>query len=120
MTRETKPTFADLSEVEPKLRELYEHVIAIQDDSAAPYFCANEIWHGWRTWHGRGLLDEMTKLVGWSARNPKLRTAQAYDISYRALYDLLPPCRDCACLAVDTFMSAVVMERNRRLHNATT
>jgi hypothetical protein len=29
-----------------------------------------------------------------------LRSAAAYDVAVRHLYDLLPPCRDCACVRV--------------------
>jgi hypothetical protein len=31
--------------------------------------------------------------VGWGARKPILRSSEAYDVAYDAIYELLPDCR---------------------------
>lgn len=55
--------------------------------------CANAIWYG-----PGGLKERMSELAGWYARNPALRTREAYDVAYDHLYQLLPDCWGCACL----------------------
>jgi hypothetical protein len=59
-------------------------------DTGGPSFCANDIWYD-------EIKPVLVKLVGWSARNPALRTTEAYDVAYQYLYNLLPDCRDCGC-----------------------
>jgi hypothetical protein len=48
----------------------------------------------------RGFESQMTKLVGFYARNrhPELTTMEAYDVAGKKLYDALPRCRNCGCL----------------------
>jgi hypothetical protein len=93
-----KLTWRDLVRLEPRLGELEREARAVRRSPRArdPHFCANDSWYGRRGWIG--FKPRLLWLVGWEARNPALRTCQAYDIAYRYLYDLLPPCRECACL----------------------
>ena len=117
MRTERGLTFENLCAIEPRLRELERRVKAVRDDGTAS-FCANDAWYGLRSWHRRGLRNKMAALVGWGASNPCLRSSEAYDIAHRTLYEALPDCRSCQCVAVDTFLSAVVIERTGRFENA--
>jgi hypothetical protein len=90
-------SFETMREMEPGLGDLENDIawIAHSDDKSKP-FCANATWYGWS---GReSLKKRLGKLVGWYSPNPKLRSPGAYNMAYRHLYDMLPDCRDCACL----------------------
>jgi hypothetical protein len=54
--------------------------------------CANDIWY-----RPGGLKQRMANLVGHGARNPALKSSEAYDVAYEHLYALLPDCRNCWC-----------------------
>jgi hypothetical protein len=82
---------------EPALAELERELRAIEDDPARPAFCANLVWYGREDPEGRSYKERLHPLVGWEARNPKLRSEHAYDLAYDHLYALLPDCRDCLC-----------------------
>jgi hypothetical protein len=54
--------------------------------------CANFWWY-----RPGGLKERMSALVGYGARDERLRSSAAYDVAYDHLYRLLPDCRGCAC-----------------------
>lgn len=83
-------TWSVLVEHEPWLKRLQKTVKDVRDEGGE-YFCANE-W-----WYERGFRDQLSLLVGWHARNPRLRSDGAYDLAYDRLYGLLPNCRGCLC-----------------------
>lgn len=85
--------FCRLAAIEPRLIDLAARVGAIRDDQATPWFCANDIWY-------RQYKPSVERLAGHYAEtlHPRLRTSEAYDIVYDALYELLPHCRNCGCL----------------------
>jgi len=91
------PTWGELVRREPGLAALLEEVLAEPGDGAS--YCANIAWFGRPG--GLGFKARMAQLVGWSARSadPLLRSSEAYAVAYRALYDPLPPCKACPCLA---------------------
>jgi hypothetical protein len=93
--------FRELCRIEPRLAELEGEIRAIKD--TGKWFCANEHW--------LNLKSRMSLLVGWRAENPELRTSKAYDIAYDELYQLLPDCRKCRCIA---FEKAMGLSRSRR------
>jgi hypothetical protein len=81
---------------EPRLLKLYERALSFHR-ATDPRFCANEVWYGYsdvRT----GLKERLCMLVGWEARKLTLRTEEAYDVAYDAIYEALPDCRACGCL----------------------
>jgi hypothetical protein len=60
-------------------------------------FCANANWYGYS---GPGLKEKLCQLVGWEAKtdDPRLKTNEAYDVAYEAIYEALPDCRGrCSC-----------------------
>lgn len=63
-----------------------------------PLFCQNHIWYGVTfdvpgVGQGISLKEAVSRLVGWDAWHPKLKTEAAYDLAYDTVYDALPPCR---------------------------
>ena len=79
-------TLGELFQIEPRLRNLAWEILDIEDDGMDPYFDPDQYWH-------YGFKKTLLRLVGFSAMNPKLRTTEAYDAAYHALYNLLPPYR---------------------------
>lgn len=73
---------------------MIEHDIKYEkDDKSKNWYCANRVWYD-------RYKERVIQAVGWESRdrNPDLHTSDAYDIVYRHLYDLLPPCRNCNCM----------------------
>ncbi len=93
--RRRRPTWAQLVRQEPLLAGLEVSIRQVKPEGR--YFCANRCWYGFGSWQGRGFKARLERLVGWGARNPALRTSDAYDAAYQHLYNLLPDCRQCAC-----------------------
>lgn len=93
------PSFESVCALEPRLLELEAKIKAIKDDGQTPSFCANHRWIGCAGCDvcNGGIKQELLQLVGWGAKNRKLRTSDAYDVAYDYLYSLLPPCRNCFC-----------------------
>lgn len=97
---EYEATWNELCELEPRLLHLYDEARVIRDEGG-PSFCANAVWYGR---HGyEGLKPKLCELVGFhregDGSDPRLATARAYDLAYHKVYDALPDCRDCACIA---------------------
>jgi hypothetical protein len=65
--------YAELCTIEPRLADLLVEMMRRQ-----PTTCA---WY-------REIKPRVEALVGWGTDNPELRTCEAYDIVYRALYSL--------------------------------
>jgi hypothetical protein len=84
-------TFEELCELEPGLLTLYRRAKGVKDDRRKRSFCANAVWYG-------RFKPVLCRLVGWEARNPTLRTSEAYDLAYDTIYAALPDCRNCFCL----------------------
>ena len=83
-----------LVKLEPHLQELRDRAKRLKPEPDADYFCANEAWlRG-------GLKDELCALVGWDriSGDPILRTEEAYDVAYDAVYKELPDCFNCVCM----------------------
>lgn len=74
---------------EPELWDLFVkvHKIKEEDDAESP-FCANRVWY-------REIKPQLSRLIGWDAKNPKVKDDRCYDAAYHTLYRLLPNCRDC-------------------------
>jgi hypothetical protein len=77
---------------EPALAVLYSELAEVTDDGG-PSFCANKFWYI----HAD---PRLTPLVGRNADtdDPLLRSTQAYEVSRKTLFGLLPDCRNCVCL----------------------
>jgi hypothetical protein len=82
-------TWPQLVELEPALLALYQEAQAV--DGRDAHFCANQVWYD-------SFKPRLLALAGWEAREPALRTQEAYDLAYETIYAALPPCRDCQCL----------------------
>ena len=82
-------TFEAICALEPRLRSLAEEIERIKPELA--HFCANRTWY-------RDYEDRFNALLGWHAWNPTLRSEVAYNIAFKRLYELMPPCRNCTCL----------------------
>ncbi len=94
----SRPTFADLVAMEPKLGQLLREARRIRDTGEDEVFCANAIWFGWHG--GPGFKPRLSRLVGWySGQAGILATAMSYDVAFEAIYNALPVCRgNCSCL----------------------
>lgn len=66
--------FAQLAEIEPALAELLLEVMRTQPTTNAFY---------------ASVKPRLVNLAGWSARNPQLRTSEAYDVVYELLYSMV-------------------------------
>ena len=66
--------FAQLCEIEPALAELLLEVMRTQPTT--------DQFYGW-------VKPRLRNLTGWSARNPALRTSEAYDTVYELLYSMV-------------------------------
>jgi hypothetical protein len=101
---EDLPTYEQLVELEPRLRDLEEWAEAIRDDGESPWFCSNFVW--------MPVQGSLKALVG-VHRIPQpgddlagpLFDSRCFEVVYLRLSRLLPPCRDCGC---------VLFERQRR------
>lgn len=90
MIQETQAlTWPRLVELEPALLDLFREAQAV--DGGDAHFCANRGWYD-------SYRPRLLALAGWEARQPALRTQEAYDLAYETIYAALPPCRDCLCL----------------------
>lgn len=95
---ERRAEFRDLVGIEPELKGIADDAKAYKRASRGqPHVCANERWYGYFEWQGKGLKARFRRLVGWESSNPILRNSHAYDVGYRALFALLPNCRNCGC-----------------------
>ena len=81
-------TWGELIEIEPRVEALRKEAAAA--DGSAPDFCANDLWFC-------RFKPRVTKLAGWDAEKPELRTPEAYDLAYQTVYNQLPACRRCGC-----------------------
>lgn len=75
--------------IEPRLLHVERRIRAVRKVRGRP-FCANRHWYG--TGARDGFKQEMEPLVGWQAKDPRIRTEWAYDDAYEHLYHLLPDC----------------------------
>ncbi len=89
-------TWKQIVELEPRVLALYKEIQTVKDDATESSFCANSRWYG----HGvrDGFKARFVYLVGWTARHPRWRTMQAYDLAYDKLYRALADCRNCWCM----------------------
>jgi hypothetical protein len=81
--RATFRRYAELCAIEPRLADLLVEMMRRQPTTWAWY---------------REIKPRVQSLVGWSADNRELRTCEAYDTVYRALYSLCydPPMDEAA------------------------
>ncbi len=96
----TESRFAELCKLDPKLTELAAEATRARANPGAP-FCANSVWFGYDGY--RGIKRRLVQLVGWMRHDekPELKTIDAYNVAYDAIYGLLPECEGgCSCLPV--------------------
>ena len=86
MKTKTGITWAKIIEIEPRLKRAYKIAKNENKDELPENYCANEIFY-------RRLKPEIVELVGWSARDRRLRSSQAYDIAYEKILNALPDCQ---------------------------
>ena len=98
-------TWNELVKIEPRLLILAKKALAYKKNSRGKEFvCANDRWYGHGQWKGRGIKAELLLLIGWLAENPTLKTTEAYDVGYRHIYNLLPECQNCGCIAIQKYL----------------
>ncbi len=97
-TTPDRPTWAQLVASEPRLGALLAEARDGQRVDRGRY-CANEAYFGYGRCRGGGIKPRLGRLVGWYAESddPALRTSDAYDAAYHAIYDAPPACRGCDC-----------------------
>ena len=80
-------TYEEMAQIEPQLQFMYEHAQRVTDDGTSEFFCGNAVWfQQFKPW--------MHAHVGWDRKqDDALATAEAYEVAYQTLYDLIPPCR---------------------------
>ncbi len=90
-------TAQDLAVLEPGIVELLREAELVKDDGTAESFCPNVIF-------GTRFKPRILALVGWERpeKDPVLSSSAAYDVVYDAIYNPMPPCRNCFCLPVRT------------------
>lgn len=95
-------TWEELLRLEPRLAELEAKMRAVEDDGG-PFFCSNFVW--------LPLNAELKALIGvvradrFQPGDPEvLSTGKAYGVAYDHLSPLLPPCRDCGCIAFQPWL----------------
>lgn len=79
---------------EPRLQSLYNEAHEITGNcynDGKAWFCANEIWY-------TRFKPRLLQLVGWEAKDPRLKTQEAYDTAYEKIYNRLPDCSGCSCI----------------------
>jgi hypothetical protein len=93
MAARLRPTLDDLIALDPRIGLLLHEAATPRDDGSARSFCADEAFLG-------RFKPRIAQLVGWwrRDRDEVLSTSAAYDAVFDAVYDLMPPCRRCACL----------------------
>jgi hypothetical protein len=101
-------TFDGLCQQEPRLNDLLRDVEAVTD-TGGESFCANYHW-----FLPNGFKSRLSRLVGYGAEKPELRTSAAYDVAYDHLYRLLPDCRNCRCIAFEQAMGLRRVSGRRR------
>lgn len=95
MTDDTpRPTFADLTRLEPRLRDLASSARALARVEARKwkYACGNRVFYA-------AVKPRLVYLVGFlrADKHPVLGSRDAYDVAYEHLYHLMPDCKECSC-----------------------
>jgi hypothetical protein len=97
-----KITFHELTLLEPRLLTLLAEAQAHHWDRGES-FCANAVFFSSRK--RPSLKGKLLELVGWYAQGDGLlRTEQAYKVAYHTIYEALPDCRRCMCVAFERAM----------------
>lgn len=88
-SKELAAQFHDLVRIEPVLGSLMRDA-ADTLDAGGQWFCANRIWY-------QRFKPRLELLVGWhrDAGPESLKSADAYEVAYEAIYMALPDCREC-------------------------
>lgn len=73
-------------DIEPRIWDLYVKAVEAEDDRHA--ICANKIWYD-------NLKPKLCELVGYGAKDSRLRHPIAYEVVYHTVYRALPNCRNC-------------------------
>jgi len=84
-------TFADMAVMEPELQELLDEAKRVSVDRR---FCRNHAWYSYLNEPDR-FKNRMLKLVGFNSQSkaPLMHTSEAYDLAYKTIYEVLPPCQ---------------------------
>lgn len=101
--------YAELLKLEPRLKDLADKLRAVRDEGG-PFFCSNFVW--------LPLNAELKGLIGVARAGRKapgdpqiLSSSFAYETAYIELSPLLPPCRDCGCVAFEPWLKATWTKR---------
>jgi hypothetical protein len=88
-------TWKQIIEIEPRLAKLYTEACAVKDRGGNS-FCANNVWYGYG--NNIGFKGRVYHLVGFAAKDDRIKTMEAYDVAYEKIYEALPNCRNCSCV----------------------
>ncbi|MFN8475532.1 MAG: response regulator [Anaerolineae bacterium] len=99
----TQVTWAELVQADPRIQELLDEAERVTDPGPPGSFCASQAFWG----HGPnpGFRWRIPQLVGWERRrrnpsaDPILFHFEAYELVYKKIYEALPPCLGCHCIA---------------------
>lgn len=88
--------FRHLAELEPRLAELEAQARAEHDDGTRSFYCSNFVWLPMYT-RLRELVGVYRRDPPGSTRHAELHDSASFELAYRTLSPLLPPCRGCGC-----------------------
>jgi hypothetical protein len=109
-TPQPEVTFERLKELVPELAHMERRLVErAKEYGRKRWWCANACWFGYGRFRcfdgGESCRQWLPRLVGRhrpkNANDPNdelLRSSEAYDCAYDALYLSLPGCKDCACM----------------------
>ena len=96
-----QPTLGDIIQVEPRLEAVLRRAEAIHD-GGGPCFCARALFYGWGRFRHNCFRQQIELLVGFR-RAPHwggpdwLFSLDAYNAVRDAIFQAMPPCRNCIC-----------------------
>lgn len=80
----------EMIEIEPDLEYLYQKAKRLGEQGVrSPRECANIVWYG-----DGGMKRQMSRLVGFEAKDARLATSYYYDCAYQKIYWELPACNE--------------------------
>jgi hypothetical protein len=93
----SKPTWKELTRIEPRLLALYRAARKIREErwreeNRQLPFCLMDTYY-------QEIKPKLLRLVGFYAqsKNPRIRTSEAFDVAFKKVHYALPVCDGCEC-----------------------
>ena len=119
------PGFGELKQLDARLAEMESAARAVADDGEASFFCSNFHWLPMYT-RLKGIIGVHRKIDDVPPSAPEsgealldgpygvLWSSEAFEVAYRYLSALLPPCRRCGCQLFDEVRESQFREMSGR------